>query len=470
MESVYIADCTLKQPAERLSLSFREKLELCRLLDRLNVSMIEMNAIEHARVDSLLIKSVCSAVHSAGVAVQVKLDPESVRMTWDALKEGRNVRLQVFAPVSSVQMEYLLHLKPKALLAAVDATLRECAKYTDQVEFVAGDATRGDAAFLRQAVETAVAAGAKTVTLCDTAGTMLPEEMSVFLAELLRDVPSLSGVTLGFSGSNALSLADACAIAAVRGGAREIKAAAFRIDRVSLPHLATILDARGSLLGLRCGVNMPELRRISAQINTLCRAAGDRALPASREDAAGEENTLLSVRDSRQTVAAAAAKLGYDLSAEDLDRVWEVFRTTAEKKEQLTMHELDAIIAAEAMQVPPVYTDVNYVINTGSRVGAMAHMKLRFHEKELEGISAGDGAIDAAFQSIEQAIGRHFELDDFQIQAVSEGHEAMGETLVRLRSDGKLYSGRGISTDIIGASVMAYINALNKVAYEEEEA
>ncbi len=120
------------------------------------------------------------------------------------------------------------------------------------------------------------------------------------------------------------------------------------------------------------------------------------------------------------------------------------------------------------MQVPPVYTDVNYVINTGSRIGAMAHMKLCFHGKELEGISAGDGAIDAAFRSIEQAIGRHFELDDFQIQAVSEGRAAMGETLVRLRSDGKLYSGRGISTDIIGASVMAYMNALNKIVYEEE--
>ena len=98
----------------------------------------------------------------------------------------------------------------------------------------------------------------------------------------------------------------------------------------------------------------------------------------------------------------------------------------------------------------------------------MSHMKLLLHGKPLEGISTGDGAIDAAFNSIEKATGRHFELDDFQIQSVTEGREAMGETIVRLRStDGRLYSGRGISTDIIGSSIRAYVSAVNKIIYEE---
>ncbi len=468
MEPVRITDCTLKQSGDLLPLSFREKIELCRLIDRLNVSMIEMNFIEQVRVDSLLIKSVCSAVKQASVAVPVHLNAESVRLTWEALKEGRNVRLQVYVPVSSVQLEYLLHMKPASAVRAVSETIQECVRYTRNVEFIAGDATRSDPSYLREIIASALEAGAGTVTLCDSAGTMLPEEISGFIADLKKDIHALSGAVLGFSGSDHLSLADACAIAAVRGGVREIKAAAYRIDRISLPHFATILDSRGSVFGVRSDINMPELRRITSQIRTLCRAAGDRSLPARSSSGLQEGDAVLSIHDSRQAVSEAAVRLGYDLSEPDLDRVWDAFRTAAEKKESLTLHELDAIIAAEAMQVPPVYTDVNYVINTGSRIGAMAHMKLCFHGKELEGISAGDGAIDAAFRSIEQAIGRHFELDDFQIQAVSEGREAMGETLVRLRSDGKLYSGRGISTDIIGASVMAYMNALNKIVYEEE--
>ena len=129
---------------------------------------------------------------------------------------------------------------------------------------------------------------------------------------------------------------------------------------------------------------------------------------------------------------------------------------------------MDALVAAEAMQVPPSYQVVRFVINSGNEIGAMAHMKLSFHGQTLEGISVGDGVIDAAFLALEKAVGRHFELDDFQIQAITEGREAMGETIVRLRSQGKLYSGRGISTDIVGASIMAYVNALNKIVYEEE--
>ena len=90
--------------------------------------------------------------------------------------------------------------------------------------------------------------------------------------------------------------------------------------------------------------------------------------------------------------------------------------------------------------------------------------------KELRGLCAGDGPIDASFLAIEQIVGHHYELDDFQIQAVTEGREAMGETVVRLRSGGRIYSGRGISTDIIGSGIAAYVNALNKIAYEEENA
>ena len=466
MEKIWMSDCTLKQSGDRMTLSFREKIELCRLLDKLNVSMIELNAIAQPRVDSLLIKAVCAAVQQAVIAVPVRLDAESVQMTWEALKEGRETRLQVVAPVSSVQMEYLCHRKPKAMIQAVTETLRACREKTENVEFLAEDATRSDAAFLREIVSAAAEAGARVITLCDSAGAMLPEEMGEFITKLRADVPALETVTLGFAGSNQLNLADACAVAAIRAGAREIKAASYRIDNASMIHLARILDARGGVLGVSSPVNIPELGRIAGQIRTLCRAAGDRMVPADAGKA--ETERLLTVQDSRESILNATRKLGYDLSEEDLEKVWTVFQATAEKKEQVTFHELDAIVAAEAMQVPPAYTDINYVINTGNTVGAMAHMKLQFHEKELEGISVGDGVIDVAFLSIEQATGRHFELEDFQVSAISEGRQSLGETLVKLRSDGKLYSGRGISTDIVGASIMAYMNALNKIAYEEE--
>ena len=160
--------------------------------------------------------------------------------------------------------------------------------------------------------------------------------------------------------------------------------------------------------------------------------------------------------------------MGYDLSEEDGAKVFEAFQAIAGRKDKVSARELDAIVASAAMQVPPTYTLDSYVVTSGNTISATAHMKLNKLGKTVEGVSLGDGPIDAAFLAIEQITGCHYELDDFQIQSVTEGREAMGQTIVKLRSEGRVYSGRGISTDIVGASILAYINALNKIVYEEE--
>ncbi|MCR5207517.1 MAG: 2-isopropylmalate synthase, partial [Eubacterium sp.] len=137
------------------------------------------------------------------------------------------------------------------------------------------------------------------------------------------------------------------------------------------------------------------------------------------------------------------------------------------KKKTVGAKELDAIVASAALQVPSAYKLVSYIINNGNIITASAHIVLEKDGETLESIQLGDGPIDASFIAIDSIIGSHYELDDFQIQAVTEGKEAMGSAVVKLRSGGKLYSGNGISTDIIGASIRAYLNAINKIVYEE---
>ena len=168
-----------------------------------------------------------------------------------------------------------------------------------------------------------------------------------------------------------------------------------------------------------------------------------------------------------KTVSAAVEKLGYDLSEDDIKNVYAAFVKTAAKKD-ITERDLDAIVASEALQVPPTYKIESFVANIGNVITPMAHIKLIKNGEELSGYNVGDGPIDAAFRAIEQIVGHHFELDDFQIQAVTRGREALGSAIVKLRSNGKLYSGRGLSTDIVDASINAYINALNKICFEEE--
>ena len=176
----------------------------------------------------------------------------------------------------------------------------------------------------------------------------------------------------------------------------------------------------------------------------------------------------LTEHDDITGVLKAVERLGYDLSEEDGVKVYEAFRSIAAKKEKVSSRELDAIVASAAMQVPSAYVLDTYVITAGNTISATAHLKLRKNGTPMEGACIGDGPIDAAFLAIESITGCHYELDDFQIQAVTEGREAMGQTVVKLRWGGKLYSGRGISTDIVGASIHAYISALNKIVYEEE--
>lgn len=465
MKELQISDVTMKQTGKDLCLSFKEKIELSKLLDRLGVSVIELEAISNTKIDSLLIKSIATAIKDSILAVPVQLNEDSVSLTWNALKTAKNPRLQVIAGVSPVVMEYVYGKKPEAMRQAIEDTVRACCAVCEDVEFIADDATRSDG-FLEIALQTAIDSGAKTITLCDTAGAMLPDEFSAFLSELYEKLPVLQEVRVGVSCSDALSMADSCVIAAARCGAGEVKAAAHPCNAANLANVARVLAAKSDAIGASCRIRTTELKRTINQIDRICSGTQGKTMTfASQEH---DDTLYLSIHDDPVAVKKAVESLGYDLSEEDSAAVYEAFHLIASKKERIGAKELDAIIASAAMQVPPSYVLDNYVITAGNTISATAHMKLTRNGQMLEGVSIGDGPIDAAFMAIEQIVGKHFELDDFQIQAVTEGREAMGQTVVKLRSEGKLYSGHGISTDIVGASIRAYLSALNKIVYEED--
>ena len=468
MKSVKISDVTLKLAASACSLSFKEKIEVAKLLDKIGVSVIELPEIQNPKIDSLQIKSIASAVNTATIAVPVQLSEESVNSTWNALQHAKSPRLQVCTPTSSVQMEYLFHKKPDAMLTAISDTVAACKKHCKDVEYIADDATRSDPTFLKQAIETAIQAGATTVTICDTAGTMLPNEFADFVENICESVPKISNVALGVSCSNSLAMADSAIMASISHVA-EIKAAAYSSSTASLENIAKIFHARSDSIGTTCSINITQLSRATAQILWLCQTGRSKNSPFDNGVRDDEAIGYLTAHDDISGVLKSVERLGYDLSDEDGKRVYDAFLTIAAKKEKVSEKELDAIVASAAMQVPATYVLDTYVITSGNTISATAHLKLRKHNTVLEGVCIGDGPIDAAFLAIESITGQHYELDDFQIQSITEGREAMGETIVKLRSNGKLFSGKGISTDIVGASIYAYISALNKIVYEEDE-
>ena len=456
-KTIQIADRTLCR--EGSAFSFKEKTEIARHLERLRVDAVELPEIANVRADMLLIRTVASFVKTAALSVAVGSSEESLQNAILALSSAAHPRIRVEVPVSPVGMEYLAHRKPQKMLEWIAACVSTAKKSVADVEFCALDATRAEPDFLNSAVRAAVEAGATSVTICDSAAETLPDEFADFAAPMIE----AAGVPVGVLCSNRTGLAAAEALMAIRRGASAVKT---DVDGSTVPldSFAEVLRACGNRYGMEARICITELQRTAKQIRRISQTAKEiPSLPQPNED------LILSEKDSLQDVIAAVTRLGYDLSEEDQKKVYEEFCRTAAKK-QVGARELDAIVASTALQVPQTYQLVNYVVNSGNIITTSAQITLLKDGKQLSGISMGDGPVASAFNAIEQIVGHHYELDDFQIQSVTEGREALGSALVRLRSEGRLYAGNGISTDIIGAAIRAYLSALNKMIYEEAEA
>ena len=464
MRKIGISDQTFFAPAARAA-GFRQKLEAARKLDQLGMTAVEMPRLSGEEADMLLMRSLCGVVKQSTLACQTGLTAPSVRRTWEAVKGAPSPRLIVSVPLSSVQMEYVCHLKPPKVLALIGELVAEAKQYCPDVEFNGEDMTRAEPAFALEAVKTAVQAGAGRVTVCDSAGLSLPEEM----AALIRQVRQAAGAgtALAVRCGNELGLATACAVAALQAGADEIKAAYGDGDQPDAEHIARILRSRGNDLQLESGLDITRVSRTAGELDALLTAVPGKATPFDGHSLSDAGEALLPAHADDAALSQAVRVLGYELSEEDMAHVREALDREA-KGRALNRAELEAIILSVSQQVPPTYRLQSYLVNTGNTITASAHLALNKAGETLSGLCAGDGPIDAAFLAIEQIIGRHYELDDFQIAAVTQNREAMGDALVRLRHGGKIYAGKGISTDIIGAAIRAYLNALNKIAYEEK--
>ena len=455
--NIKIADRTLCR--KDAMFSFKEKIEVARQLDKLGVSAIELPQIENIKTDTLLVRTIASFVKNSVLSVAVGTTKQGVEDAISALSTATYPRLRVELPVSTVGMEYTCHLKAPKMLELIKELVSYAKEMCSDVEFCAVDATRAQGEFLKQVVDTAVSAGASTVTICDTAAEIMPDEFGEFVAEYVSN-----GVSTGVMCDNKNGLAAANAVIAAKVGANTVKTSVGG-NEIPLEIFAGIIKNCGESCNFECQLKSTELNRIIKQINWITNNAKNEKSGLSVVEIE-EDGINLSVNDDVQTVLSAVLKLGYDLSEEDIAKVYEEFLRTASKR-NVTAKELDAIVATVALQVPPAYKLKNYVVNSGNIITSSAQITLENEGKEIQGISTGDGPIDAAFHAVEQIIGCHYELDDFQIQSVTEGKEAMGSAVVKLRSNGKLYSGNGISTDIIAASIKAYINAVNKIVYEE---
>ena len=450
MKKITVSDVTLLQADKMKETTFREKLSIASALDLSGVDCIELPALNGSKESEVTYRTIAESVKNARIAINVGMDDNAVATAYECVKGRGEVILQVVVPVSTPQMEYIYHLKAPAMLEKISSLVKSCVNYAP-TEVVALDATRAEDGFLKIVATTAAEAGAFAITVCDDAGIAFPEDMANIVTELAD-----TGIEVYLCPSDMLNMAVACAVSGIKAGASGVKTSTVG-SFVSPSTFSDLIRARGADLKITVSLD-------ATKIHTLTEGVIDEGeSKKSTKSVEGKLNADSTLKD----VITVAKKLGYDLSDEDHGKVYEEFKRVITKKNVIGSTELDAIIASTAMQVPSTYHLVTYVVNNGNIIPATANVTLERDGEKLSGVSTGDGPIDAAFHAIEQIIGHHYELDDFQIHSVTKGREAVGSSVIRLRANGKLYSGNGVSTDIISACIRAYVNALNKIVYEE---
>lgn len=458
MRNIIVSDVTLKVVEEQgVSLTFREKLAIAEKLDAMGVHAIELPLLANSKENEIVYRTIASTVKNATVKIPVGMDAESLNTAVECVKNAKKSCLQVVVPVSTAQMEYFYHLKAPAMQEKIAQIVKDACAVSARVEFVALDAFRAEEGALESFCKTAVDLGVKCVTICDDAGIAFPEDY----IKAVQKIKAVCDAKVFVQPSNALSLAAASAIAAINAGADGVKTSVTG-EYLAPSVLADIFRAKKFDLDADCSVDVTNVKAISAIIDGMVCDADE-----SSQDKV-QVGQLVSALASMTDIATIVKNLGYELSDSDIGKVYEEFKKVTEKKESIDTKELEAIVASSAMQVPSTYHLVNYVVNSGSIIPATANVVLEKSGEKFAGVSTGDGPIDAAFHAIEQIIGHHYELDDFQVHAVTKGRGAVGSSIIRLRADGKLYPGNGVSTDIVGACIRAYINALNKIVYEEK--
>ena len=461
MKRIIISDITLKKISEdrAVSLLFREKSAIANCADKIGVDVIELPAVKSPREDKIIYKTIAQNVQNTILAIPVGFSGEDVAVAWECIKDAQKSRLQIELPVSTIQMEYTYHVKQAKMLEKISALIKEATALCSDVEFSALDATRADKDFLITAVKEAEACGATMVTVCDDAGASTPDD----IAELVSEVKAAVSIPVYVQVSDSINMAVACAFAAIKSGADGVKCAMVGKNALLTGEISDAINACGKQIDAEIKLNNT---KIHASIEDMLSSINHDAYE-SNNSISEKKKILLDTDSTVSQVAQAATVLGYELSDSDIGNVYKSIKHICEKKGAVGYKEFEAIIASSAMQAPSTYHFETYTTTSSNVSSSMSQVTLKCDDEIICGVSNGDGPIDSVFRAIEQCIGHHYELDDYQVQSVTEGKEALGSALVRLRNNGKLYSGNGTSTDIVAASIRAYINALNKIVFEE---
>ncbi|MBE5766766.1 MAG: 2-isopropylmalate synthase [Clostridiales bacterium] len=501
MSIIKIFDTTLRdgEQAPGCSMNLKEKLEVARCLERLRVDVIEAGFAISSPGDFESVSTIAREVKECTVASLARATEKDIDCAWEAVKHAADPRIHLFLATSPVHMQYKLRMSPQQVLEQVEYMTAYAKKYVSNVEFSAEDATRSDADFLCKVVERAIRAGATVINIPDTVGYTTPAEMQHLISMLIGCVPGADKVEFSVHCHNDLGMAVANSLGGVMGGARQIECTinglGERAGNTSMEEVVMAMRTRPDLYaGIGTRIDTTQISRASKTVYNLIGQpvplnkpivgrnaflhesgihqhgvlANKKTYEILTPEAIGiaTNNIVLGKHSGKHAFEERLQDLGYNLSKEELQSCFEEFKDLCDKKKTVTDADIMAIVRhlAVADEVENGYALDWFAVHASNFTTATCTVCLLKEDVKYEDVSLGDGPIDAAFNAIDRIIKPvEHSFDLYRIESVSSGKDTLGEVHIKLSANGRSFSGRGLSTDIIEASILAYIGACNKL-------
>ncbi len=495
---IVVFDTTLRdgEQSPGASMNLAEKLELAQALVELGVDVIEAGFPIASPGDFEAVHRIAETVRGPVICGLARCREADIDRAWEAVRPAERARIHVFLATSAIHREFKLRLDKEQIVARAVEGVRRAKGYCPDVEFSPEDAVRTEIDFLCRVVEAAIAAGATTVNIPDTVGYATPAQMHHVIATLRRRVPNIDQAVISVHCHDDLGMAVANSLAAVEAGAGQVECTingiGERAGNCSLEEIVMALRVRQDYYRADTGVNsrriVPASRLVAGitgiQVqrnkaivgqNAFAHEAGihqdgilkeRRTYEIMRPEDVGlaTSDLVLGKHSGRAALADRAEALGYRLSRTQLDAIFEEFKLLADKKKEVYDADLAALIEQEIHAVPEVWSIVSYQVACGTGAIPEVAIKLRHGSRNVEArIAAGDGPIDAVFLAIERLTGVSVVCRDFSVHSVTVGKDAQGEVMVQVEYQGRLYRGRGVSTDSVEASAKAFLNAINRI-------
>jgi len=499
-EQVYVFDTTLRdgEQSPGCSMDFKEKLEMARQLERLQVDILEAGFPIASQGDFDAVQAIAAEIRTPVIAALARAHPLDIDRAWEAIKDAARPRIHTFLATSDIHLKYKLHKTREEILKLISWAVGHAKSLCADVEFSPEDAGRTDRDYLIECCHAAVEAGATTLNLPDTVGYCLEPEYQKLFADVKSRLPGSDKVILSTHSHDDLGLAVANTLAGIRGGARQVECAingiGERAGNAALEEVVMAIYVRKDALGVHTNISKEELYASSALLTRLTGVAVQRNKAIVGRNAFSHEAGIhqdgvlknaityeiitpqtvglpsnlivLGKHSGRHALAKRYEELGYQLAKPELERAYRLFTELADRKKNIYDEDLVAIVQEGFKHIPEMYTLKLLQSVTSTQGRSTATVELEKDGRVIHDSATAEGPCDAAFRAVDRIVGITGIIADFAVHTVGPGTDGVAEVSIRARYDGREFTGKSTSHSVVEAAARAYLQAANKAAYE----